>query len=438
MRPRLPLGVGLRLLAFRALEQASDLRGNSAASAQHPAPPAPARPAWWVFVSTIGELNAIAPLLDALCQRMASMPLVLITDHAHYRDSYLARYPDAEVFVTRGHSRDAGMLAAVRPPQLVVVAEIPLIPSDAPCRCSVAFLLHARARGARLVAVNGWLYGYQPSCRMDDIERRWLTRPLLEQFDALCVQTESVQQQLVAAGAPAARIHLTGNLKIDALRHARAWQVQDARSPALLQSLVDGARPAIVAGSLTRSDELQAVVQAFVWLRQQHPRALLVLAPRHPEVPANLDEIAALLLQHDLKAAWRSRLTTQAIPDEVGALVLDTMGELRDLYAAAAVAHVGVDHNVLEPLSYNKPTSVMSGWEQTYPSFPVYTALRDAGALLTADDARGLQRHWQAALQGQAATALKRVIDVLAGARTSLAQHLAALTPWLPLAEVER
>ena len=149
---RLPLGLSTRLAAFEALERLSDLRGNAAAQGSVIVPAGPARRAWWVFVSTIGELNATAPLLDALRQRLSHLQMVLVTDHAHYRDSYLARYPDAEVVVSLGHSRDAAALKVLRPPVLMLVAEIPLLPSDAPCRCSAPFLLAARAQGALLVA----------------------------------------------------------------------------------------------------------------------------------------------------------------------------------------------------------------------------------------------------------------------------------------------
>lgn len=429
---RLPATLAVRLAAFEALERLSDMRGNAAAQGSVIEVAGPRRPAWWVFVSTIGELNATAPLLDALRQRLAHLQMVLVTDHGHYRDSYLARYPDAEVVVSLGHSRDAAALKVLRPPVLMLVAEIPLLPSDAPCRCSAPFLLSARSAGASLVAVNGWLYGYAPSCRMDDIERRLLTRGLLGQFDALCVQSEAVQAEMLRQGAAAARLHITGNLKLDALHQVRPWQAGDARSPALMQGIASSGRTAVVAGSLTRDSELQAVLDAFVGLRQRHPQALLVLAPRHPEVPANLAQIAERLQVRALGSVRRSELGDGALPTDCPVLVLDTMGELRDCYAVSTVAHVGVDHNVLEPLAYDKPTSVMPGWEATYPSFPVYTMLQQAGVLLDAEDADGLLKRWLAAVEeGPSGQALHRARASLTRLGTSLQRHLSVLDPVL-------
>jgi 3-deoxy-D-manno-octulosonic-acid transferase len=131
---------------FRLLERLSDLRGNSAAG--HLELSRLERPlrSLWVFVSTIGELNAIDPLLREIVAHLPQLKLVPITDHPHYRESYLSRYPQAEVCVTRGHGTDAATLARHYPPQLLVIAEIPCGPSDAQCRFSFAFLLMQNTR----------------------------------------------------------------------------------------------------------------------------------------------------------------------------------------------------------------------------------------------------------------------------------------------------
>jgi hypothetical protein len=91
----------LKWMGFRALEALSDLRGNAAAGHLEVTPAERPTEALWVFVSTIGELNAIEPLLRSIVAQLPALKLVLITDHAHYRDGFVARYPAAEVCVTR-------------------------------------------------------------------------------------------------------------------------------------------------------------------------------------------------------------------------------------------------------------------------------------------------------------------------------------------------
>jgi 3-deoxy-D-manno-octulosonic-acid transferase len=378
---------------FRLLERLSDLRSNTAAGHLRLAAPSLARQAVWVFVSTIGELNAIDPFLRQLSARLDKLQLVLITDHAHYRDSYAARYPSAEICVTRGHGDDARTLARHFPPRLLVVGEIPCLPSDAPCRFSFAFVLEARRHAAPAMLVNGWLYHYQPSCRMDTIERALFQRDYLRAFDMICVQTPDCRDVLVAAGARPECVTVAGNLKFDSMQRS-TWSAADARSPRLLRSLIDSARPAIVAGCVTNESEQRTVLDAFAELRRLHSDALLVLAPRHPEVVERMTALQELIASRGWCGRFRSSHGDVELAPGVDCLVLDTIGDLRDFYAAATIAHVGVDHNVLEPLAFEKPVSVVPGWDRTYPSYPVYRLLSNEGALLEAGEPTALAAHW--------------------------------------------
>jgi 3-deoxy-D-manno-octulosonic-acid transferase len=417
---------------FRLLERLSDLRGNSAAGhlelSQTPRP----LQSLWVFVSTIGEINAIDPLLREIVARLPQLKLVLITDHPHYRDSYLARYPAAEVCVTRGHGTDAVTLAAYYPPQLLIVAEIPCWPSDAPCRFSFAFLLEAKRAGAIAVLVNAWLYHYTPASRMDAIERKLFQADYLRAFDAICAQTEATRQDLLAGGADPDRVTVTGNIKFDAMQPID-WSPAKARSPAMLGALIDSDRPVIVTGCVTNFAEQEMVLDAFVSVRARHPDALLILAPRHPEVRERMLTLAGYLEQRSLQWVFRSSLADAPISAQTACLVLDTMGELRDFYAAARIAHVGMDHNVLEPLGFGKPVTVVPGWDKTYPSFPVYHTLMNDNALLEASSAAHLAVHWRLLLDQPDHYHVRTATtdSTLVVLRGSVARHLAQLAPLL-------
>ena len=423
----------LKWSGFRALEMLSDLRGNAAAGHLQVQTGANAVAALWVFVSTIGELNAIEPLLRQIVAQRAQLKLVLITDHPHYRDGFVARYPQAEVCVTRGHSTDAQVLARHYPPELLVVAEIPCWPSDAPCRFSFAFLREAKRCGAALALVNAWLYHYTPASRIDHLERRWFQSAFVQAFDAICVQTPETRDHLIAAGAAAERIAVAGNIKFDAMQRSD-WSPRQARSPEMLGALITSGRPTIVAGCVTNYPEQEMLLDAFAQLRQRLPSALLVLAPRHPEVTERMQVLRDYLAKRGLQYAFRTSLSDEALPTDTACLVLDTMGELRDFYAAATVSHVGVDHNVLEPLSFGRPVTVVTGWDSTYPSYPVYRMLMDAHALQEVGSADTLLSCWTHMMDG--GTGYRQQIDAiestLATAKGAVARHLAHLARWLP------
>lgn len=429
---RISLLTRLKWHIFRLLERLSDLRGNSATGDRKVGQPAVPMPALWVFASTIGEVNAIEPFLRQLASRLSQLKLVLITDHPHYRDSYLARYPNAEVCVTRGHSADADALAAGYPPQILIVAEIPCWPADAPCRFSFAFVLEAKRRGATAFLVNGWLYHYAPPCRMDAIERKMFQADYLRAFDAIGVQTVEVRDRVITAGATPERVSVAGNIKFDAMQRAD-WTPEQARSPAMLSALIATGRPVIVAGCVTDRVEQELVLDAFVTVRDPHANALLVLAPRHPEVAEVMQSICQGLGQRHLSAVYRSAMTDVPISEDISCLVLDTIGELRDFYAAATVAHVGVDHNVLEPLAFGKPVTVRPGWEATYPSYPVYRMLMNANGLLAEGDPGKLGAIWLDLLGDP--ESYRNRIEVISTAvkasRGATKRHMDIIDPWL-------
>lgn len=429
---RIGLATQLKWLAFRFLEWLSDLRGNAVAVPLEIDRAAHSEPSIWVFVSTIGELNAIDPFLKKLVSHSSHLKLVLITDHPHYLESYRSRYPDSAVVVSMGHSNDAKQLAERFLPELLVVGEIPCWPGDAPCRFSFAFLVEAKRRGARACVVNGWLYYYPPSCRMDQLERQLFHADYLNAFDLLAVQTEDVKSAMVEQGADPARIHVVGNLKFDALPPAD-WSPQQAKSPKMLSAMIAAGRPVIVAGCVTEYDDQNLVLDAFQQFQSEHPDALLVIAPRHPEVSERMAMLEAFLGQRDIPYLFRSRVGDEPITAAVACLVLDTIGELRDVYAASSVAHVGVDHNVLEPLGFGKPVTVQPGWNETYPSYPVYRLLQEHGGFTQVASADELAAAWKRLLESTESyrQAQVEIGGVLAAVRGAVERHWAVVQPLL-------
>lgn len=427
----------LKWAIFRALEKLSDLRGNAVMETANNLPPPSGQRALWVFVSTIGELNAINPFLRTLHERLEPLKLVLITDHEHYRAPYLTQYPDATVFVTGGHSHDALRLARHLPPAMLVVAEIPCLPSDAPCRFSYIFMRTAKQHHAPICLVNGWLYNYPPPCRMDAIENRLFRRDYVRLFDVACVQTDAVRQTLIQAGAPAERLFVTGNIKFDAMQRT-AWSPDQARSPNLLKALLADKRPTVVAGCVTDYEEQQHILDAFARLHDKYPEAFLVLAPRHPENQGHMVALESFLVARGLRGQFRSRIEDAPLGKDVQCLVLDTIGELKDFYAASSIAYVGRNHNILEPLAFGKPVALSPGWEPTYPSYPVYQAMLEAGAVLQVDNNMALGDAWLSLIDSpEMSSQLRRDVgNAIDKAMGASARCLAAITPYVIQASV--
>lgn len=392
-------------------------------------PAASSRPALWLYVSTIGELHSIEPVLAAVLAWRPDLDLVLMTDHPHYRDSYMRLYPRAAFWVVSGDPREARALRRRHPPKVFIVAEIPAVMHDAPCRLPAAFALQAKDAGATVVLVNGWLYGHAPSCRMDHVESWLLARDYVRAFDVICMQTPEGRDIVVKAGADPERVHALGNLKFDAIDRPPA-PPDDANLAQVLQALRESDRPIIVGGCVTNLDEQQFFLDAMVALRKLRPNALLVLAPRHPEVAERMVALRQYLAERALQASFRSRVNPSWTPADTHCLVLDTLGELRHFYAAATVTHVGINHNTLEPMMFGKAVTVTGDWNPGASAYRVYRLLLDSGVLHEARSPVTLAEAWHRLIR-ESDLGASDPRPRLAPLRGGLERQLTCIRPWL-------
>jgi 3-deoxy-D-manno-octulosonic-acid transferase len=214
-------------------------------------------------------------------------------------------------------------------------------------------LRECRTRGVKTVLINGRI-----SSR--SFPRYRLVRPLfkrvLADVDRFCVQNDESSRRLMALGADRSRVTITGSLKFDSLDVPPPASRVRPRERVLRFFRIAPQRPVIVAGSTMRGEEA-AVLRAFTHVKTSAPAALAVLAPRHPERFAEVERIA--------RAAGFITVRRSALPIDTDpradVVVLDTIGELAQLYQVATVVFVGgslVDHgghNILEPAVFGKP-----------------------------------------------------------------------------------
>jgi len=179
---------------------------------------------------------------------------------------------------------------------------------------------------------------------------------VLNDIDRFLVQSDATSRRLVELGADSARITVTGSLKFDSL-DAVAPVPNRGEARVLRFFRISEGRLVVVAGSTLKGEE-EAVIRAFNRLRASGAAgALLILAPRHPERFADVER----LCRHEgLTTARRSDLPVDAEP-RVDAVVVDTIGELAQIYQLATVVFVGGSlvpaggHNILEPAVFGKP-----------------------------------------------------------------------------------
>jgi 3-deoxy-D-manno-octulosonic-acid transferase len=210
----------------------------------------------------------------------------------------------------------------------------------------------------------------------DKIERLLFSNEYIQMFDGITVQAESVKKLLVEKGADKDKISVTGNMKFDALYNSEVYTSNNV-SEFLIKKLSE-TKHVVVAGCLINEFEYEQVAKAFSEVLTIFPDALCVFAPRHPEKQDQLDFIEKILNENNLTYDFKSKIERpEGFNKEL--LILDTLGELKRFYSIGSVCYVGRDHNVLEPLFLNKKVIVPDGWNQQYPSYPVFDIVNKKG-----------------------------------------------------------
>lgn len=327
----------------------------------------------WVHAASVGEVQAAAPLVQALRRRVPDAPLVVTTSTpagAERARGLLARDRIDVRYVPLDLPGAVRRFFGRVDPRLAVILETELWPNlyEECHRRGVPLALASARISERSARRYGWL---------DGIFRRALSHCSL-----VAAQTEADAARFRALGAASERTRVIGNIKFDIDLPVETRE----RGRALRERHAHG-RPVWVAGS-THEGEEQAALEAHGRVRGAHGDALLVIAPRHPP---RFSEIGSWLAQRGVRFARRSRNETCDAQTEV--LLLDTLGELLDFYAAADVVFVGGSlvpaggHNLLEPAALAR--AILSGPHQSSAA-EAARLLIERGALEVVRDAREL------------------------------------------------
>jgi 3-deoxy-D-manno-octulosonic-acid transferase len=324
----------------------------------------------WVHAVSVGETLAVAGLIREIQHRYPDRKIFISHVTVAGREAGASRLPGIAGRFLLPLDWASSMRRAFRriEPALLVVVETELWPN---------MLRAAREAGTRVMVVNGRIsnrsfprYGWI----------RFFMRRIFDDVDQVCAQSEIDAQRFLSLGAPPERVVVTGNLKFD------TRPPEHGEFPPRLARARAAARksPVLVAGSTMPGEEAQLLP---VWrqVRRNNPRALLILAPRHP---ARFEDVATLLGEGGLKFVRRTQLALEEEGLRVqieGAevLLLDTIGELAGVFELADAVFMGGSlvpsggHNVLEPAYWAKP--ILFG--------PCMHNFRDIAQLLLAHDA---------------------------------------------------
>lgn len=274
----------------------------------------------WVQAVSVGEVLAIAPLLETLVRGGGVEIYLTTTTSTGHR---LARERYAGLILGLGYfpidwwpfSRAAWRRIA---PDLVILTEGERWPEH---------LQQARVRGVPVVCINARLSdrSFQRLRRF-----RFVRDAVFGGITRLLPTSEHDEARFRELGVPAERIATTGNLKLD----VQIARLSEAERAGLRRELGLG-EGLVLLGSSTWPGEELALIAAWCAARAKGLACGLLLVPRHAE---RRPEIERLIREAGATAHFRSRGAAQG---NVDIAVADTTGELRALTQLADLVFVG-------------------------------------------------------------------------------------------------
>jgi 3-deoxy-D-manno-octulosonic-acid transferase len=304
-------------------------------------------PVLWVHAVSLGEVVAVAPLVRDLHRRYPEARLIVSTVTETGREAVEQRLEGVAEhrYAPLDFPWVVDQVIDRLKPSLYIFVETELWPN---------VLRSLRRRNIPSILVNGRL-----STRSFERQRlpviRDFYRTMLNMISCCLMQSERDAQRMIELGAAAPLVRCTGNIKFDQ-PVPQTGAGGESLSKASLG--VNEQEQVVIAGS-THPGEEEALVAAYQTVRDEFPDLLLIMAPRHIERAAQVEQMVRA------RGLTVSRRSTGGKEPMAGTgprvLILDTRGELALLYREAVAAFVGGTlvpvggHNLLEPAVWGKP-----------------------------------------------------------------------------------
>ncbi|EIF50312.1 lipid IV(A) 3-deoxy-D-manno-octulosonic acid transferase [Sulfurovum sp. AR] len=310
----------------------------------------------WFHSCSFGEAKAIRSLVESLPQESLRMST---TTHTGFKviEEYTkeSRYLPFEPLLFRW----------LKPQKALVVMEAEF--------WYLLFTL-AQRRGAKTLLINA---------RMSDRsfprykKIGWLYREIFKHIDEVYAQTAKDKERLESLGAK--NVVVTGNIKLAHLPVV----TKEIKKPSSL----------VVCGASTHEGEEALIMDAFVTLKKEHPEAVMLLVPRHPE---RFDKVAKMMEAYADRYQFTAQRYSQNEVLGSDMILVDVLGELVNLYAVSDIVILGGafepigGHNAAEAAQFG--CKIISG-EHYFNQKDIFDAIEGIAVVEASNLSRRLLQH---------------------------------------------
>jgi len=348
----------------------------------------------WVHAASVGEVFCSIPLLKIIKKEFPQYHIVFTT-MTRTGNERAKTIPEADLVFFLPIDHPLAIRRTIRKidPGLLLVAETELWPN---------LLRSCGTKGIPIVLFNGRI--------SEKSFRRYLFfkvffKDCLKYISLFLMQTEEDRNRMIEIGASIDKTRVVGNLKFDQPFPSITQEASAEMSKSLH---LRGKETLLIAGS-THSGEEEILLSLFKDLREMDPHLILVLAPRHLE---RLEEIERVLKKESM--AWTRKTLLPMDPDRSTGeqkkfpqvILLDTMGELMNLYSLGTLVFIGGTlvpvggHNPIEPLFFKK--CVLFG-PHMFHFLEISRQLAEAGGAIQVEGKEDLSFHLKRLLSDERA-----------------------------------
>jgi 3-deoxy-D-manno-octulosonic-acid transferase len=327
------------------------------------------RPVWFHAVS-VGELNALLPIF----YNFQGMRIVLsVTTHTAYNLAQSKLQEEIETnkirlfYMPWDHPSLVKKVITRIQPRAIVLMESEIWPG---------LINEAHSKKIKLIIINAKL---SDSSFENYRNLYFIFRPIFSKFDLLMAQSPNDSRKFLRLGIDKSKILMTGNMKFSVLPS------QKRNREEFREDLGYTNKDLLWVCGSTHEEEEAVLISIFQEIQAEFPELRLILAPRHPErfsIVEDMINSAAKLIPVRLSS-------NQKIEGQHDILLVDTIGDLYDIYSISDLAFVGGTlntkiggHNVLEPASCKIPVLVGPSY---YKNTPIVDMLEEAGGLIVAE-----------------------------------------------------
>ncbi len=302
------------------------------------APDRAALPGLWLHATSVGEFEQAKPILRELWPTTR----IAVTCFSPSVYSGMLRYPhkDLATYLPLDSRRNVARFFDLIRPTALVFSKFDIWPN-----C----VWEAHRRGIPCALIAGTMHSTSRRLR---VGIRGLLRHVHGHLALQCAVGEEDAERLRQLCGPDGNVVVTGDTRFDQV----VERSENARP--LPDVLPEWSDFCVVAGSTYALDE-EALIPAFMKLRESVPNARLVLVPHEPE-PPRLADAEKRMAAHGVRWERLSALDEGATADDLDAVLIDRIGLLASLYTMGRVAFVGGSfnyrvHNVMEPAVHGLP-----------------------------------------------------------------------------------